>query len=45
MFAALNTIEPPMTVLGVIDFQPGGVKEGDKALAASMASFAVNAPR
>ena len=44
MFAALNTIAPPMMVLGVIDFQSGGVQEGDKALTASMASFAVNAP-
>ena len=45
MFAALNTIAPPMTVLGVIASQSGGVQKGDKALTASMASFAVNAPR
>lgn len=32
MFAALNTIEPPMSMLNVIDFQPGGVQDGEKAL-------------
>ena len=32
MFAALNTIEPPISMLSVIDFQPGGVQEGETAL-------------
>ncbi len=32
MFAALNTVEPPLTMLSVIDFQPGGVQPGEKAL-------------
>ena len=45
MFAALDTIEPPLRMLGVIASQSGGVQKGDKALTASMASFAVNAPR
>lgn len=32
MFAALKSIEPRLTMLNVIDFQPGGVQEGEKAL-------------
>lgn len=32
MFATLNTIEPPLTMLSVIDFQPGGVQAGEKPL-------------
>ena len=36
MFAALNTVEPPIIVLNVIDLQPGGVPEGAKELRASV---------
>ena len=36
MFAALNTIEPPITVLNVIDLQPGGAPEGAKDLRAAV---------
>ena len=32
MLAALNTIEPPITVLNVIDLQPGGAPPGAKEL-------------
>ncbi len=32
MLAALNTIEPPITVLNVIDLQPGGAPAGAKEL-------------
>jgi glutathione S-transferase len=32
MFAALNTVEPPIMMLNVIDLQPGGVSEGTKDL-------------
>ncbi len=34
MFAALNTIEPPQMMLAFIDFQPGGVQDGEQALRA-----------
>jgi glutathione S-transferase len=32
MLAAINTVEPPITALNVIDLQPGGVPEGAKAM-------------
>ena len=32
MFAALNTIEPPITTLTFVNLQPGGVTEGTKPL-------------
>jgi glutathione S-transferase len=32
MFAALNTIEPPVTALGLVNLQPGGVTEATKPL-------------
>lgn len=32
MFAAINTIEPPISTLGFINLQPGGVTEGTKPL-------------
>ena len=38
MLAALNTIEPPITVLNVIDLQPGGAPPGAKELRESVAS-------
>ena len=36
MFAALNTVEPPITMLNVIDLQPGGAPEGAKDLRAAV---------
>ena len=36
MLAALNTIEPPITVLNVIDLQPGGAPPGAKELRESV---------
>jgi len=36
MLAALNTIEPPIMMLNVIDLQPGGAPEGAKDLRASV---------
>jgi len=36
MLAALNTIEPPITALNVIDLQPGGAPAGAKALRESV---------
>ena len=36
MFAALNTIEPPITTLNVIDLQPGGAPAGAKDLRESV---------
>ncbi|MEO5883555.1 MAG: glutathione S-transferase family protein [Caldimonas sp.] len=38
MLAALNTIEPPITVLNVIDLQPGGAPAGAKELRDSVVS-------
>lgn len=32
MFAALNTVEPPISMLNVIDLQPGGAQPGEQAL-------------
>jgi glutathione S-transferase len=32
MFAALNTVEPPIMMLNVVDMQPDGAKEGTKKL-------------
>ena len=32
MFAALNTIEPPIMMVNVMDLQPGGVTEGQRSL-------------
>jgi glutathione S-transferase len=39
MFAALNTIEPPVTTLGFVNLQPGGVTEGTKPLRDWVAGF------
>ena len=39
MFAALNTVEPPIIMLNVIDLQPGGVKDGEKELRARVLQF------
>jgi glutathione S-transferase len=36
MFAALNTVEPPIMMLNVIDMQRGGVPEGAQALRESV---------
>jgi len=36
MFAALNTVEPPIMMLNVIDLQPGGAPEGAKDLRAAV---------
>ena len=38
MLAALNTIEPPITALNVIDLQPGGAPAGAKELRESVVS-------
>ena len=38
MLAALNTIEPPITTLNVIDLQPGGAPPGAKELRDSVVS-------
>jgi len=38
MLAALNTIEPPITALNVIDLQPGGAPAGAKDLRDSVVS-------
>ena len=37
MFAALNSVEPPIMMLNFIDLQPGGVPEGAKALRETVA--------
>ncbi len=39
MFAALNTVEPPILMLNVIDLQPGGAQEGEKALRARVVKY------
>jgi glutathione S-transferase len=39
MFAALNSIEPPIMMLNFMDFQPGGVPEGAKALRERVAGW------
>ena len=39
MLAALNTIEPPIMMLNVIDLQPGGAPEGAKDLRASVVAM------
>jgi len=39
MFAALNTIEPPIMMLNVIDLQPGGAPEGAKDLRAAVVAM------
>jgi glutathione S-transferase len=36
MFAALNTLEPPIMMLNVIDLQPGEVREGTEKLRAAI---------
>ncbi|MEO8525505.1 MAG: glutathione S-transferase family protein [Caldimonas sp.] len=39
MLAALNTIEPPIMMLNVIDLQPGGAREGAKDVRASVVAM------
>ena len=39
MFAALNSIEPPIMMLNFMDLQPGGVPEGAKALHETIAGW------
>jgi glutathione S-transferase len=36
-FAALNSVEPPISMLNFIDLQPGGVREGAKPLRETVA--------
>ena len=45
MLAALNTIEPPITTLNVIDLQPGGAPAGAKDLRDSVVSAHRRPPR
>jgi glutathione S-transferase len=39
MFAALNSIEPPIMMINFMDLQPGGVPEGAKALRETVAGW------
>jgi glutathione S-transferase len=39
MFAALNSVEPPIMMLNFMDLQPGGVPEGAKALRETVAGW------
>jgi len=39
MFAALNSVEPPIMMINFMDLQPGGVPEGAKALRETVAGW------
>ncbi len=39
MFAALNTVEPPIMMLNLVDLQPGEVREGTEKLRAAVAQM------